>query len=982
VKKKKKVIFRSIPKSKILKNFRANIFLNFYQFFDTKKQINYNFIYHFFFNDFLCNSMPERVFFFTISGLKNLLLKFTSNIILLLLFLVVYKYVFTQTSNSHFFSFFLKIFGFQLTETKEHNFLPFIVQLAGGSVYFYGINMQFFGYERFIKSHLTTNFFKNKMFSIEQGFNENYSNFNENYAYSTNRNFFYFFEKYFKPKWSLYRQPFFTKKRFVYESLKNFIFSDRRFFTFNFLNIVRKDSSYYSIRRVKFLFILLTKFKFLKFTHNFMKFSNFSLSYTPNVLFFFDSKINLDIFASISLSMFFFTKNLYNFFYLLYGIYKSDLVTLYREFSLLINLEFIFFKKRIFFKPSDRLFGRLHGAFLCFSKVILHFKIKPWRKFNKFIKPFVWFDYWNFTQEIVHLAQEYIFCDFEKVQQLTWSKQLAELRLVKLTEFLKNMRAKKIDIGEVQYSPDFTQLHEFALTLKWGFELEQLRKTKLIILWRFFGTKWWLMAGNFIWKKLNFLYNIKKLWFNVLARKNFIALQTHVINILSLKNVYEIAWLQFATIVASYWNVYKVKYFQFNSFHWAFNFIFESDWKALFNYLYFVYSRHFFFESYQKYYLKNNFRRWIGFTKMIKKKVFNNFMMKSNFFYSFLDFKTSYDSYMFFFYQKIKQRLSVFFKDPFFYKQILHLINFQFKSLLIPNLYTSNFQMLYLNLQMQLSISKNFYFNFLKIKTASFYSLNHILELSRCLKFLSFFDFSNKIYKRFFCTNNSSNFFYNHLSNKDNQIEDFEVEFFSTYNYLENFYINFCSEFFYEIFNNNFLIMNWKNSSNKFANKMLNGKFFSKMSSTTSSFSFFYSFNTSFFGKKQRKNINIYLQLIVDFQEILLDKKILKNFLKDLLIYISGMGKQQFNLNLIALNKFNSFTIFFLKKFLIDKTLWLRILNNFFFWLFSFDRKENIEYFLLSLIFLENVISTLHRDFEFLFVQVISKILKSFIYAK
>jgi hypothetical protein len=108
-----------------------------------------------------------------------------------------------------------------------------------------------------------------------------------------------------------------------------------------------------------------------------MKFSSFSLSYAPNVLFFFDSKINLDIFASISLSMFFFTKNLYNFFYLLFGIYKSHLVTLYKEFSLLISLEFIFFKKRIFFKPSDRLFGRVHGAFLCFSKVIMHFKIKP-----------------------------------------------------------------------------------------------------------------------------------------------------------------------------------------------------------------------------------------------------------------------------------------------------------------------------------------------------------------------------------------------------------------------------------------------------------------------------------------------------------------------------------------------------------------------------------------------------------------------------
>jgi hypothetical protein len=887
--------------------------------------------------------------------------------------------VLTQTSNIHFFSFFLKIFNFQLKETKNHNLLPFVTQLIENVTVFSGINMQFFGYERFIKSHLTTNLFKNKIFSIEQGFSENPMNFYENYPYFKNRNFFYFFEKYFKPKPSLYRQSFFIKKRLVCESLKNFTFSDRRFFMFNFLNILKKDFSYYNIRRVKFLFILLTKFKFLKFTHNFMKFSNFSLSYEPNVLFFFDSKINLDIFASISLSMFFFTKNLYNFFYLLYGIYKSDLLRLYKEFSLLISLEFIFFKKKIFFKPSDRLFGRFHGAFLCFSKVIMHFKIKPWRKFNKFIKPFMWFDHWNFTQEIVHLAQEYIFCDFEKVQQLTWSKQLAELRLVKLTEFLKDMRAKKIDIGEVQYSPDFTQLHEFALTLKWGFELEQLRKTKLIILWRFFGTKRRLVAGNFIWKKLNFLYNIKKLWFNVLARKDFIALQTHVINILSLKNVYEIAWLQFATIIASYWNVYKVKYFQFNSFHWTSNFFFEPDWKALFNYLYFVYSRHFFFESYQKYYLKNNFWRWIGFTKMIKKKVFNNFMMKSNFFYSFLDFKTSYDSYMFFFYQKIKQRLSVFFKDPFFYKEILHLINFQFKSLLIPNLYTSNYQMLYMNLQMQLSISAHFYFNFLKIKAVTFYSLNHTLELNRYLKLLNFLNFSNKIYKRFFCTNVSSDFFYNYFFSKDNQIEGFEVEFFSTYNYLENFYINFCSEFFYEIFNNNFLILNWKNSNNQFENKMLNGKLFSKMSSTTATFSFFYSLNTQSFGKKKRKNINIYLQLMIDFHKILRDKKILKNFLKDLFVYISAIAKQQFKLNLVVLNKFTSFTVLFLKNFLIDKTLRLRIINNFFFWLFSFDRKENIEYFFLSLIFLENVVSTLHRDFEFLFVQVVSKILKSFI---
>jgi hypothetical protein len=102
---------------------------------------------------------------------------------------------------------------------------------------------------------------------------------------------------------------------------------------------------------------------------------------------------------------------------------------------------------------------------------------------------------------------------------------------------------------------------------------------------------------------------------------------------------------------------------------------------------------------------------------------------------------------------------------------------------------------------------------------------------------------------------------------------------------------------------------------------MLNGKFFSKMSSATASFSFFYSLNASSFGKKQRKNINIYLQLIVAFQEILLDKKILKNFLKDLLIYISNIGKQQFKLNLSVLNKFSSFTVFFLKKFLIDKTL-------------------------------------------------------------
>jgi hypothetical protein len=246
-KKKKKVIYRSIPKSKILKNFRANIFLNFFKFFDTKKQINYNFIYHFFFNDFLRDSSSERVFLFIISSLKNLLLKFNSNTTLLLLFIIIYNYVFKQTCNIHFFSFFLKIFNFQLKETKVCNFLPFVVQLTTESFDFSGINIQFFGYERFIKSHLTTNFFKNKMFSIEQGFNKNCSNFYDNYVYFTNRNFFYFFEKYFKPKKSLYRQAFFIKKRLVCESLKNFTFSDRRFFMFNFLNILKKDSSYYSI---------------------------------------------------------------------------------------------------------------------------------------------------------------------------------------------------------------------------------------------------------------------------------------------------------------------------------------------------------------------------------------------------------------------------------------------------------------------------------------------------------------------------------------------------------------------------------------------------------------------------------------------------------------------------------------------------------------------------------------------------------------
>ena len=30
---------------------------------------------------------------------------------------------------------------------------------------------------------------------------------------------------------------------------------------------------------------------------------------------------------------------------------------------------------------------------------------------------------------------------------------------------------------QVQYSPDFTQAHEFGLTLKWGLEVEAIRKT-------------------------------------------------------------------------------------------------------------------------------------------------------------------------------------------------------------------------------------------------------------------------------------------------------------------------------------------------------------------------------------------------------------------------------------------------------------------------------------------------------------------------
>jgi hypothetical protein len=48
------------------------------------------------------------------------------------------------------------------------------------------------------------------------------------------------------------------------------------------------------------------------------------------------------------------------------------------------------------------------------------------------------------------------------------------LRLVKLTNFLKKMRDQNITVGNIQYSPDFTQKHELALTLKWGLELELL----------------------------------------------------------------------------------------------------------------------------------------------------------------------------------------------------------------------------------------------------------------------------------------------------------------------------------------------------------------------------------------------------------------------------------------------------------------------------------------------------------------------------
>jgi len=44
------------------------------------------------------------------------------------------------------------------------------------------------------------------------------------------------------------------------------------------------------------------------------------------------------------------------------------------------------------------------------------------------------------------------------------------------------MRQLNIDVGNIQYSPDFTQQHEFALTLKWGLELEMMRLTRYIIL--------------------------------------------------------------------------------------------------------------------------------------------------------------------------------------------------------------------------------------------------------------------------------------------------------------------------------------------------------------------------------------------------------------------------------------------------------------------------------------------------------------------
>lgn len=681
----------------------------------------------------------------------------------------------------------------------------------------------------------------------------------------------------------------------------------------------------------------------------------FNLSIPINFSLFFNKYLRFDAKSSFLNRIFFSNYSSYNYAYFFkktnFGLYNKSLSC----FLILSNFETFFFKKRLIYFPTTRQINVYMLSIKVFTTSFAMMDKKIYKRFKKWLKKKLWLNDLTIVEELDHLVFEHHYFALERAWELIRIKQLAELRLNKLTTYLKKMRQLNIDVGNIQYSPDFTQQHEFALTLKWGLELEMMRLTRYIILKWFFGTNKYPVKTNFFWKKICFLYNLIKTRYKK-QRTNFsLTFNYKISKILSLKNVYELTRLQLATIVSTYKNIYKTRTLQLDYFHTHFNIFSETTIYDFYNFFFLIFERHFLVESYKKYYLITKIKKKIGYTKMLTKKIFNWFAISVWLHWNLIFLKNSFSYYFFRIFRSLKKNITKKIKTTYFYN-LIHLLVFRFsKSFLLPSSKTlmdyKIFNLEIQDLNIKTSNKSKFFLSWKLLNFDLFDFLNKKINFFIFIKpeLNSYYNNFNIYKSKLICISKSNEEFF-FLRKKIFTKNDYENDILSIN--LDYLFWNLLSEFFYDLFMEFFLetkVLKKFNTNNRFKSSNL----YSNLTSSSSSFSFFYTLDYNNTILNWNFNTIKIRAFLIEFDSFL---KTPKNF-KKLILYIWNFFIKDFHYNHIfkKINIYNKYFsinyafLLYLYKILMNDMLRENftslIINSFILRLLDFLKQDNSNFF-------------------------------------
>lgn len=853
------------------------------------------------------------------------------------------------------------------------------------------------GTERFIKSYIFNYQLKLVKYVFYQG-----------YTKKLDKNFFFyplelplfinlnFIVQYFERHWWSRKAidwiDITLKKNFLVLPLKRFLFSWLKLFLLFMWEWKKITTNYFISQFWSSLGFFLTTMG--RFRWNFLK-EFWTLNLISNLAILFNKNLHLDTVSSIAIGYFFSNCSTYNYKFFIWLNFESIYPSIEEFFLLPLKLEFVFFTKGFVYKSNYDLFDNLVLFFYFYLFVANNIRISQSKRFFLKVHPKWWFEYEDFMEELFHLSLTYISEDVERAQEFVWTKQLSELWLEKLTDYLKEMRLKKIEVGNVQYSPDFTQEHEFGLVLKWGLELETLKKTRFIILKRFHGTWKKIFKGNYISKKIDFLHKFWKFkqishietwevlmnnlylnWSDVNLLINW--LMEWRLDLLTKWNFVEMTRLSLATLVAVNRACYKYSYDQLDTMLLNFPISAERTVKEIYNFVLLSFDWTFFTDTYNKYYSQKIVKRRIWFFKMIRKKVYQKFMENWNLFFLLADLKNSFNYSLFLAFRWLRSWINKVVKNKFFFTMLFSVIFKNNKSFFMPTWESRNDYQLYIYqwnnifpafgvkyLIISNHINFTWWFQKFFLPDELFnLMLQDSIDLEQYYKFIALptfllnFNFKDFYY---FLAFNLPGINLNQLLN---QVD------------VEAIFQNFFSEFFYDLYANFFknlqqwIILSkkrntiWLNNFNIYQNSIKN----------SFSVSFFYYFNSKLF-----RNSKLFWQHFIYFLNSFfvssLKKDRIKEFCDRFKDFFFSTSQLKISLNLRHL-LFMDLLIWVIKKFFLDKKFWRWIILSFFFRLQKLSNLENLDMTLKSIFFNYACLTAYLYHIEIFFINFLVKLMK------